>query len=207
LTNVDTNKLLATWEVQSQRAMWRRVLARAEAEGRTHGVTAARSAMAELSSVRPLEALRANAELVQLLVARRWSVMQEAREHGASWTEVGDALGVSRQAAWEFYQRAIEGQESDAIAWHDPGRARAMLGEPYALWYTPGGWRLRVAGWQQPDGSDEWTVAPADTDLETAQLWSDRLLRDLKRGVICDWITTNRGGDVVYLAQLQSSNP
>ena len=204
---MDTNKLLATWEVQSQRALWRRVLAKSEAQGRTHGVAVAQAAMAELPSVSPLEALRANAELVQLLIARRWAVIQEAREQGASWTEVGDALGVSRQAAWEFYQRAIEGQERNDEPWHDADRARAVLSEFYALRYTSEGWRLTVSGWHQPDGSEEWTVAPVETDLETAQLWSDRLLRDLKRGSILDWAEREMDGHTVYIAQVLSWQP
>jgi len=180
--------------------MWRRVLVKSEAEGRGPGAAVAQSAIAESPSVGPLEALRANAELVQLLTARRWSVIQEAREQGASWTEVGEALGVSRQAAWEFYQRAINGQEQNSIPWHDVDRARAALNESYSLRYAPEGWRLTVSGWHQPDGSEEWTVAPSETDLETAQALTDRLLKDLKRGAVLSWSQQQDNGRSVHFA-------
>jgi hypothetical protein len=187
--------------------MWRRVLAKSEADGHAHGVRVAQNAMAELPNVSPLDALRANAELVQLLTARRWSVMQEAREQGASWAEVGEALGVSRQAAWEFYQRAIESDERNAEPWHDADRARAVLAEFYALRFTEAGWKLTVSGWQQPDGTDEWTVAPADVDLSTAQQWSDRLLRDLKRGSVLEWVEHEQDRRKLYVAQVLSWRP
>lgn len=55
-----------------------------------------------------LEALRANADLVAALTQERWLVMQRARQAGASWEQIGDVLGVSRQSAWEFLKRKLE---------------------------------------------------------------------------------------------------
>jgi len=46
---------------------------------------------------------------------------------GASWTDIGDALGISKQAAQQFYQRKIEAQEKYAGDFHDAARARAAL--------------------------------------------------------------------------------
>lgn len=55
----------------------------------------------------PLEALReltrAGAELEE--IARRRVV--EARRRGATWEQIGESLGMSRQAAWEYYTRDV----------------------------------------------------------------------------------------------------
>src|SRR3954469_7745585 len=47
----------------------------------------------ELPEVTALDALRANAQLVELLTGRRWHVMRDAREEGVSWSQIGEALG------------------------------------------------------------------------------------------------------------------
>lgn len=41
----------------------------------------------------------------------RWVAwwVAEAREQGASWSDVGDALGTSKQAAWKTYGTGQEG--------------------------------------------------------------------------------------------------
>jgi hypothetical protein len=65
-------------------------------------------AVAEVGS---LEALRANADLVEMLTVQRFIAMRAAREEGASLARVGEALGVSRQAAWEFMQRKIAARQ------------------------------------------------------------------------------------------------
>ena len=31
--------------------------------------------------------------------------VEAARQAGASWEQIGDALGMSRQSAWEYYSR------------------------------------------------------------------------------------------------------
>jgi Homeodomain-like domain len=55
-----------------------------------------------------LQALSANATLTALLADRRWVVMHAARNAGASWAEIGDALGMSRQSAWEFLRKRVD---------------------------------------------------------------------------------------------------
>src|SRR4051812_7062072 len=60
------------------------------------------------------------AELLELLalqeiVARkagygRQLSIRNARAAGASWADIGQALGTSRQAAWEAHQKWIDGQ-------------------------------------------------------------------------------------------------
>jgi hypothetical protein len=59
--------------------------------------------------VAALEALTAARVLTDQLQAARWWMAAEAREQGCSWSEIGAALGMSKQAAWEaFRQHADE---------------------------------------------------------------------------------------------------
>lgn len=83
--------------------------------------------LSEVSEVAALEALRANAKAVDLLTARRWYVMKSAREGGATWEQIGEALGITKQAAHDFYQRKIEEQEKYLPHLHDTAAARAVL--------------------------------------------------------------------------------
>lgn len=74
-----------------------------------------------------LEALAANAAAVDALVGRRWYVMQDAREAGETWEAIGQALGVTKQGAQDYYRRQIAKQEHYAAEFHDAARARAGL--------------------------------------------------------------------------------
>jgi hypothetical protein len=58
----------------------------------------------------PLEALRANREVVEQLAGRRWGAMREAREQGHGWTEIGAALGVDAVQARQAYLEQVERQ-------------------------------------------------------------------------------------------------
>jgi len=101
----DLPGLLTVWVDGSSRQVWQRAKARAEADGDAAAARAADRALARLPEVTALDALRANAELVGRLTADRWVAMRAAREQGASWEQIGRALGISRQSAWEFVQR------------------------------------------------------------------------------------------------------
>lgn len=67
----------------------------------------------------------------------RQLTVRAAREAGASWAQIGAALGTSKQAAWEAHTRWIDAQEAacgqpgqigfDAA---DAAEARAAAGEP-----------------------------------------------------------------------------
>ena len=55
--------------------------------------------------------------------------MRQAREEGSSWSQVGNALGMSKQAAYDFYRRKLDQQdESAAAGTYDAERSRAALG-------------------------------------------------------------------------------
>ena len=109
------------------------------------------TAVARLDELRMRESLAVEtldrAELLELLalsevVAQkaaygRQLTVRAARETGASWSQIGAALGTSKQAAWEAHSRWIDAQ---ADAYGKPGRmgfdaadeaeARAVAGEP-----------------------------------------------------------------------------
>ncbi|WP_331756351.1 hypothetical protein OHA04_45540 (plasmid) [Streptomyces sp. NBC_01590] len=58
--------------------------------------------------VTALEALTATRLLAESMAASRGWITGEARREGASWTEVGHALGTTRQSAWEFFKKHAE---------------------------------------------------------------------------------------------------
>lgn len=104
---------------------WRKV----SATGGDQVRVAAAQFLAEVREVAALEALRANAKAVELLTARRWYVIKSAREAGATWAQIGEALGITKQAAHDFYRRKIEEQEKYLPDLHDAAAARAVLEE------------------------------------------------------------------------------
>lgn len=125
LNSGDVHQLLKVWEDFNSGETWREVSATGSdqaREGATHF-------LAEISEVAALEALRANAKAVELLTGRRWYVMKSAREAGATWAQIGDALGITKQAAHDFYSRKIEEQERYLSDLHDTAAARAVLDE------------------------------------------------------------------------------
>lgn len=119
----DVHELLRVWEDFSRGETWREV----SATGSDQARAAAAQFLAEVREVAALEALRANAKAVELLTARRWYVIKSAREAGATWTQIGEALGITKQAAHDFYRRKIEEQEKYEPDVHDSAAARAVL--------------------------------------------------------------------------------
>ena len=79
---------------------------------------------------------------LQEVVARkagygRQLTVRTARAAGASWSEIGRALGTTRQAAWEAHQRWIDAQAEQFGAMGHIGfdraeteAARALAGDP-----------------------------------------------------------------------------
>jgi hypothetical protein len=123
---MDLDQLLSTWKLYLSRRGWERARADAEARGDGAGVAAAEHALADLPPVAALDALRANAELVGMLSAQRWIAMKAAREQGATLEQIGQALGVSRQSAWEFLQRKIAEQQRRQGSARDEENDRAQ---------------------------------------------------------------------------------
>jgi hypothetical protein len=63
----------------------------------------------ELGSPDPLGQLRGLRAADRQLDAWQRQTIAQAREQGASWAEIGEALGVSRQAAWSLYNEDVRG--------------------------------------------------------------------------------------------------
>ncbi|MDQ0030911.1 hypothetical protein [Arthrobacter bambusae] len=123
LSSGDVHELLTVWEDFNRGETWRE----ASAIGGDEAREAAAHFLAEVREVAALQALRANARAVELLTARRWYVMKSAREAGATWAQIGEALGITKQAAYDFYRRKIEEQENHLPDRHDTSAARAVL--------------------------------------------------------------------------------
>jgi hypothetical protein len=51
----------------------------------------------------PLEVLRAASQFQRYFDAVQGAAARAARSEGITWEEIGQALGVSRQAAWERF--------------------------------------------------------------------------------------------------------
>lgn len=54
----------------------------------------------------PLKALRELSRADVELEALRRERIEAARSQGATWDQIGESLGMSRQSAWEHYTRA-----------------------------------------------------------------------------------------------------
>jgi hypothetical protein len=67
----------------------------------------------------------------------RQLTVRSARAAGASWSQIGAALGTSKQAAWEAHGRWIDDQAAqhrrsgyEGMDEHDAAAARALAGDP-----------------------------------------------------------------------------
>ncbi len=63
----------------------------------------------------PLAALRVLTESEHELERIRREQVISARAAGASWQQIGDALGVSRQSAWEAFTAATRAALADNV--------------------------------------------------------------------------------------------
>jgi hypothetical protein len=74
----------------------------------------------------PLEALRelsrADVELEEL----RHERVEAARRQGATWDQIGESLGMSRQSAWEYYTREARHVLDETAAGSDLDEDEAM---------------------------------------------------------------------------------
>jgi hypothetical protein len=61
----------------------------------------------ELAADDPLGQLRGLRAATRQLDAWQREAIARAREGGASWSDIGDALGVTKQAAWSSYNQDV----------------------------------------------------------------------------------------------------
>lgn len=66
-------------------------------------------------SADPLEALRELALSEPELERLRRDKVLAARSAGATWEQVGNALGMSRQSAWEYFTTRIRDELADNV--------------------------------------------------------------------------------------------
>lgn len=120
-------RLLQVWDLVSERGMWQHAVEDAWHRGDAEEVRGSQAVLDGLPEVTALQALQANARLVDLLTDRRWVVIRQAREEGATWSAIGAALGSTKQAAQDWYRHQIELLELHGGDLHDTERARAAL--------------------------------------------------------------------------------
>jgi hypothetical protein len=92
---------------------------------------------AGLSRTEALEMIALSEVVIRKAGYGRQAMVRTARATGASWTQIGTALGSSKQAAWEAHNRWIEEQarqhERTGYQGLDPAladEARDLAGEP-----------------------------------------------------------------------------
>jgi hypothetical protein len=119
---------LETWEAWSMADTMRSALGQARAQ---HD----RASLAEFErhpdwthGPGPLEALRANRELVDRLTGWRWLALRHARENGHPWAEIGAVLGVTGEQARQDYLDRLERHRQ--VVEHDPSLARLIGSDP-----------------------------------------------------------------------------
>ncbi|GAA4922075.1 hypothetical protein [Actinoplanes utahensis] len=90
-----------------------------------------------LSREETLEMLALSEVIIRKAGYGRQAMIRSARGAGASWSQIGTALGTSKQAAWESHQRWIDDQARQhtetGYQGFDPAteaRARNLAGRP-----------------------------------------------------------------------------
>jgi len=125
------DELLRVLRLSDERELYERGIEQGRASGRS--VEELVGALAKLPGVAGLDALRVSRRLVELLTGARWHMMRQAREEGASWSDIGQALDMTRQAAHDFYRRKTDQQDQHAADSHHVTSSRAVLDPKAAL--------------------------------------------------------------------------
>jgi hypothetical protein len=74
----------------------------------------------------PLEALQELSQADLELEALRRERVAEARRQGATWDQIGESLGMSRQSAWEYFTRETRRMLDEGTGGGDLGEDEAM---------------------------------------------------------------------------------
>jgi hypothetical protein len=103
------------WKTWVERQIWEVQVAKHEALGDVDRLALAEEILADTNHVPGMRALEINTALIQMLNAQQWQAVQAARREGASWDEIGTALGITRQSAWtKFSARLVQEEEAAA---------------------------------------------------------------------------------------------
>ncbi|MFQ5968116.1 MAG: hypothetical protein ACE5MI_10980 [Acidimicrobiia bacterium] len=74
----------------------------------------------------PLDALRELSRADVELEALRRERVEVARRQGATWEQIGESLGMSRQSAWEYYTRDVRRALDETVVDSDIDETEAM---------------------------------------------------------------------------------
>lgn len=124
LDSADEKQLRAVIDAHGDRTMWARVARIATVP---QSAAVAEAALTDVPAVTALEALAATTRLLTLMTGRRWITILHAREDGATWTEVGEAMGTDAETARSWYADKIAAQRRHLPDLHDSSRAEAVL--------------------------------------------------------------------------------
>ncbi|MEU3463578.1 hypothetical protein ABZ721_26980 [Streptomyces sp. NPDC006733] len=119
-------QLLALWNQGPRLARLETVHALALAAGDHERADRAALELA-VPHITPLQALAANVELGRRLLDGRWKAVRDALEGEATWDEIAEAQGLTRDEAVAYYADAVGRQERHGGEAFDPRRARAVL--------------------------------------------------------------------------------
>ncbi|HSV67107.1 MAG TPA: hypothetical protein VLJ59_14500 [Mycobacteriales bacterium] len=121
--------LLATWQQWSHTDTLRTTLTNAQRSGNTSAAQMLAQALDDHEPhVDALTALAANHELITLLSGWQWHAIRDAREHGATWQQIAQALGTTPEQAHTGYLARIEEAERYASPHNDTTRHRTAAG-------------------------------------------------------------------------------
>jgi hypothetical protein len=104
-------QMMQGWETPSIFSIHITLVQRGTARKRGADPDVVDRALREVPDVSPLDALAASREAVERLTGYRWFIMQDAREKGASWGEIGDALGMGEKEVQDWYRDKITQRE------------------------------------------------------------------------------------------------
>ena len=122
------SKLLDIYQTQGWQRLTRQTIAKLTAEGKDASLLIATNDAEDQIST--LDALRAGDRIAKLLNGWRWNLMRQAREEGRSWSEIGAALDMTKQGAFDYYRHAVDRQEQYAPQYSDIAAARKVQGDP-----------------------------------------------------------------------------
>jgi len=103
MTAPSLTELLQSWQAWSYRDLLTRSATQADADGHGERAEQLRRGLALEPDVGPLDALAANHELTRLLRGWQWHAIRAARETGATWADIGRAVGATAEEARADY--------------------------------------------------------------------------------------------------------
>ena len=121
-------KALETWDAWSTAKTMRLALNKARERGDQETLARFERYPEWTQGPGPLEALRANREVVQTMTGWQWQAMREAREQGHGWREIGAAVQVDADRAKRDYLERVDRQRD--LSERDPDLARLLGYDP-----------------------------------------------------------------------------